>query len=485
MSELYEHRNLLAKISVKSNKKLLSSLAGFVREVAMIEGLKIEEARRLELITDEACLNVIQHAFESNNEAYFDILLERRPGQFVVAIEDKGIPFDWKKVESGKGEGLGMLLIKAFCDEIRFINLGREGKRLELIKGISGKDLSFIKEKDKSLSAREVKDISSISIRFMEPHEGIALAKCFYHVYGSTYLNYIDYPEKIKDLLEEGLQKSIVAVNEEGEILGYGGIKKEKPDSTTGELGRIIICPGYPEEKLIENILKKCIDYAEDTGIYGMYNETFSEDISSQKANLASGGIETGISVGYSDSLLKKKNRSGVIMYYIKVNEEPERIVYPPFEHTTIVKKIYNLGKFRRILKKSMGRAALVNMSDHALVDVKVYSDSGYAVMHVSQYGTDLGDLVRFRLKELCQNNIDCIYIDLPLSDPATCTFCSSLEYLGFFFAGIIPEVYNGDILRLQYLNNVTIEKEKVLLLSDFGKELFNYILRCQGEERI
>ncbi|MCD6176727.1 MAG: hypothetical protein J7K29_02705 [Candidatus Cloacimonetes bacterium] len=35
----------------------------------------------------------------------------------------------------------------------------------------------------------------------------------------------------------------------------------------------------------------------------------------------------------------------------------------------------------------------------------------------------------------------------------------------------------NGDVLRLQYLNNVEIDPNKIVAASDFGKELADYVL--------
>jgi hypothetical protein len=73
---------------------------------------------------------------------------------------------------------------------------------------------------------------------------------------------------------------------------------------------------------------------------------------------------------------------------------------------------------------------------------------------------------------------VDCVYVDLPLSHPATSR--AGLADLGFFFGGIIPEagVAGGDVLRLQYLNEVEIRGEDVHTASDFGQELMQMILR-------
>ncbi len=49
---------------------------------------------------------------------------------------------------------------------------------------------------------------------------------------------------------------------------------------------------------------------------------------------------------------------------------------------------------------------------------------------------------------------------------------------LGFFFGGIIPELRDGDVLRLQYLNEVDVRPDDVRTGSDFGQGLVNLIFR-------
>src|SRR3712207_9391146 len=68
----------------------------------------------------------------------------------------------------------------------------------------------------------------------------------------------------------------------------------------------------------------------------------------------------------------------------------------------------------------------------------------------------------RVRLRELCLHRVDCIYVDLPLSHPAVQSAGARLDELGFFFGGIIPELRDGDVLRLQYLNEVDVRPDDV-----------------------
>ncbi len=109
-------------------------------------------------------------------------------------------------------------------------------------------------------------------------------------------------------------------------------------------------------------------------------------------------------------------------------------------------------------------------------ISVDVRTDHNLAFARVEEPGSDLTELVGQRLRELCLHRVDCVYVDLPLSHPATAR--AGLEGWGLFFGGITLQAHpaGGDILRLQYLNNVEIERGDVSTASDFGRELLDLI---------
>jgi hypothetical protein len=119
-------------------------------------------------------------------------------------------------------------------------------------------------------------------------------------------------------------------------------------------------------------------------------------------------------------------------------------------------------------------------MPAQSKVNVRVAPESGQAYIQVIEFGADLDEMVKFRLNELCLRRIDCIYLDLPLSDPAVQKSVAALEMRGFFFGGVIPGLYDGDILRLQYLNNVDLKDEQIQTASDYGKCLVEYVLKAR-----
>lgn len=235
----------IIRLTLQAKVDFLPGAMGLIREVTSKLGLEEKDARRMELVAEEACINIIEHAFEGESGTY-DIAIIRRPGQVVIAVEDRGLPLDYRKIEGDKESGLGIILMKAFADEVHFLNLGRLGKRVELVKTLPEKNLdSFLKETVAPVSPL-VKE-SDITVRLMRPDETINLARCAYRCYGYTYVSdHIYYPERSREMVESGLMISVVAVTPQDEIIGHLAVVKETPEALVGESGQAIVDSPLP-----------------------------------------------------------------------------------------------------------------------------------------------------------------------------------------------------------------------------------------------
>ncbi|MHB8084906.1 MAG: GNAT family N-acetyltransferase [Dehalococcoidia bacterium] len=483
----------VARIKLAAKTEFLPAAITFVRDLSAMLGLADADTMRLELVVEEACMNVIEHAFEPGEQGSFDIVISRKPGQVVVAVEDSGLPFDFKKIDTDKESGLGTMLMKAFADEIRFLNLGRGGKRVELVKNLPYKDIdAYLTEAEKKSAppTEPAQENIAITIRLMKPDDSVDLSRCVYRCYGYTYANGdVYFPDRVRELLESGLLISHVALNPEGEVIGHLAIRKEHPDDRVGERGQAVVDPRYRGHGLLNKLLTAVIEHARGVGMYGTYSEGVTVHTFSQKAAIAAGGRETGILLGFTPATMffkkiqegERQQRQAIVLIYTRLNDEPWRDVYPPFHHEGIIRRIYETNSYRRNIRSAADVREPVELALSSLVDISVQAEAGRAFMHVTQYGADLEDLVKFRLRELCLRRVDCIYLDLPLSHPATQRFCANLEMLGFFFGGIIPEFSDGDMLRLQYLNNVDVDPANIQIALDFGKELLNYVVKARA----
>jgi anti-sigma regulatory factor (Ser/Thr protein kinase) len=474
----------IIRITLQAQVKLLPGVMALIREIIGTLGLEEKESRELELVAEEACVNVIENAFEDETGT-FDIAVIRRPSQVVIAVEDRGLPLDYNKLEGDRESGLGIILMKAFADEVRFFNLGRSGKRIELVKTLPEKHLEEVRREALAVTSPAVKE-SEITVRLMRPDETVNLARCAYRCYGYTYASdHIYYPERSREMVASGLMISVVAVTPEDEIVGHLAVVKETPGALLGESGQAIVDPRYRGSGIHKRMGFLLGDINKTSGMVGTFGEAVTNHPYSQKSAFTRGYVATGILLGFvPPSMFFKQiqdreevKRRPVLLMYKRLNEEPLRDVYLPAHHAGMLRRIYDNSRLRRhFVSGEMPR-----LPERARIDVKYRADLGWAFMRVIDYGRDMEEAVKFRLRELCRRRVDCIYLELPLSHPATQFYCAAMEMLGFTFGGVSPEIQDGDVLRLQYFNNADLELDDVHLGSDFAQEIYSYVLKASG----
>jgi anti-sigma regulatory factor (Ser/Thr protein kinase) len=480
----------VARVTVLADEELLPVVVEFVRRTAHQLGLRDKAAKHLEKAVETVCRNAIDCAFEPGEEGRYDVHVLRRPGQVAIAIEDQGMPFDYACFQNGNDTILTEMLHRSFANEIRFVNLGRGGNRVELVKYLSHADVREQLSEDEHhqvLRAPVAPKVTLLEVRMMRPEEAFELSRCVYCSYGYSYdWEDIYYPERIQELQQSGLMHSCVAVTQEGEFVGHLALMLEHPDSLVGEAGQAVVDPRFRGHHLFEKMKTFLVKHAKERGIYGLYSEATAVHPYSQKGNLHLGAKETGYLLGYIPASVSYKEigearegrRGSVALFYMKANAEPARVIYPPPAYQEIIGRIIEHNGLRRTVENTSSP----KMPSSSRVSANVRHDHNLAFLRVEAPGADLREVVRVRLRELCLHRVDCVYVDLPLCYPATGQAGAWLMKLGFFLGGIIPEAHSGairgDVLRMQYLNNVEINPEDVQAASDFGRELLDLIFR-------
>ncbi|TSA27786.1 ATP-binding protein, partial [bacterium] len=244
MEEL-SYETQLAKLTLVADKKYLPLAMDFIQDIATVVGLPKEDAQKLELIVEEASLNVIEHAFDEDEKGNFEIIIIRKPGQLVISIRDKGLPFDFQKIKPGDNSGLGMVLMKAFADEIHFVNLGRDGKEVVFVKNLPYKNITEFDEfrEEKEEAPSDKKEVE-LTYRLMTADDAVPMARCMYRSYGYSYGNdFVYYPGKVKELIKSKLLHSCVVLNPEGELVGHLAMMLDSPKAKIGETGMAVVDP--------------------------------------------------------------------------------------------------------------------------------------------------------------------------------------------------------------------------------------------------
>jgi serine/threonine-protein kinase RsbW len=132
-------------LSVNSQFERLAEIADFVEDAACACGLNDEQTHDVQMAVDEACTNVIEHAYRGKPDGTIDVACEKRDNEFVVTIQDFGARFDPKKIELPKTNdplskrrigGLGLFFMRKLMDRVEFDFKSGRGNRLTMAKRI-------------------------------------------------------------------------------------------------------------------------------------------------------------------------------------------------------------------------------------------------------------------------------------------------------------------------------------------------------------
>ena len=121
----------------------LNAIREFAAQAARDAGMGDSDIDAVQLAVDEACSNIIEHAYRGVKGGDIECTCDPGPNAVTVALRDHGRPFDPRKVPPAdltsdishrRIGGLGVYLIHALMDEVRFEALGASGNVLTLTK---------------------------------------------------------------------------------------------------------------------------------------------------------------------------------------------------------------------------------------------------------------------------------------------------------------------------------------------------------------
>lgn len=484
----------VARLTLPARMEFLAAVLSLTRHLATQHGFDPRTVERLAFVAEEACANIMEKAYAPDEAGSVQLLLEERPGQLVFALEDQGLPFDFQDFEREDRSTLSEILARSFPGAIRCFSQGRRGNRIELILDRPAQTpLAHVAEAEIARAAEPPADADApLTVRLMQPADAEGLARCLYRTYGYTYFAEAFYdPPQLRQLLASGLVLSFVAINAVGEVVGHLALLLESVSSPVAEAARAIVDPRYRGHHLFERLKGFARDYMKPRGLRGIYSEAVAVHPYSQKGSIALGARETGVlladvaaDVSFKKLKESRPQRQATVLLYLPVNAEAPREVWVPPELEAMVRRIYERVGLDRTVHVAAPTDRPAAGTPPSQLDVHVEAATGEANLTVRSVGPNLDQRVHYRLRELCLQRVDVIYLDVPMASASAAAFSPDLERLGFFFGGVIPEKADGDVLRWQYLNNVSVDPAQIQVASEFGKELLEFVLRCQQATR-
>jgi serine/threonine-protein kinase RsbW len=134
------------ELRVKSKTDNLSVIRDFISSNAQKAGISTEAVDNIMLAVDEACTNIIKHAYKSYPEGEIIIKINYDIKKFTILIIDYGKTFDPTSVpkpdlkkyyHEHKVGGLGMYLMRTLMDDVKYTTVPGKYNQVLLSKNIS------------------------------------------------------------------------------------------------------------------------------------------------------------------------------------------------------------------------------------------------------------------------------------------------------------------------------------------------------------
>ncbi|MCX6174444.1 MAG: ATP-binding protein [Ignavibacteriales bacterium] len=131
------------ELLIKSTTDNLAVIRDFIKSAANHCGFSEDTTGKIILAVDEACTNIIKHAYKNSPEGNIIIKIKFSDPKFSVSITDEGSHFDPNTVpepnlreyyKEKRVGGLGMFLIKKLMDEVNYSTLSGNKNQVILVK---------------------------------------------------------------------------------------------------------------------------------------------------------------------------------------------------------------------------------------------------------------------------------------------------------------------------------------------------------------
>jgi serine/threonine-protein kinase RsbW len=117
------------KLRIPSQTDNLELIRDFVSKLASKVGFSEEDVGKIELAVDEACTNVIKHAYKKDVSKPIDIVIKIDFNKFTIVITDRGKGFDPSRLKMPNMKeylaelrvgGLGIYLMRSLMDKVDY-----------------------------------------------------------------------------------------------------------------------------------------------------------------------------------------------------------------------------------------------------------------------------------------------------------------------------------------------------------------------------
>jgi serine/threonine-protein kinase RsbW len=143
LTDIRAGMSIKRSLTVPGRYEYLATIADFISEAGRDAGYDQDMVFHVQMAVDEACSNVIEHAYQGQDEGDITLSCDCRRDEWTVAIFDTGRSFDPSTVpkpnldanlDEIKTGGLGLYFMHQLMDEVEFTFDEKKGNKLRMVK---------------------------------------------------------------------------------------------------------------------------------------------------------------------------------------------------------------------------------------------------------------------------------------------------------------------------------------------------------------
>lgn len=503
----------IISIQLPAKTRWVVAVVAAVHEYAEGIGFDKPNVSRICLALEEAVCYAISLGYDGERDA-LRVALARTTLGLQMTVTSKGLPlnedslpqFDPQRLESeGDMTGIHSHLIRSTVDKAVFSILKGNRRKITLFKNlpivVPAEDLS---QSEQSRSSLEDAALSTI-IRPAGLDDAESISRLALRAHGSLLFNAdIYYPARVREMLEQGEMRSMVAETPQGEILGHGALVAEAAEALFEEITFGVVdrrlrgqnCSGAIADALLANAVER--------GLQAIFAMAVCNHVISQRSALHAGFRECALLLAaspaskswsktdeQSETAVLAPRRIANLVLIRLLRTLPPAPLFAPKRHRVMIRRIHeHLGMTEASaeLQDCRERQEFQNLDDAAAKDrpatkvarIRVENDikEGWAWIVVQEYGRDAAAQVEKQLRRLCVQGVPAIFLMLPLDALPTATQTPQFEDMGFFFSGVTFSPEGQEHLALQYINGDS-GYDEVRVHSPFARQLLDYVQAC------
>lgn len=483
----------LAKLSLPVHRLMSRAAVECIGQVASVLSFDEKTTLGIKLAVEEAFCNAVEHFSGSvdNEQVHLEVFIIE--DALIISIREKGSPFDKAQAKHYKPEsleemtnpGLGSLLMQQTMDSVDFFVHGREGKEVRLTKKIVFSALPAELLEMKSVVRRKTRPtVRNPLIRQASIDDINEICRLAWRCYGFTQEEFIYDAEALTKKIQSGEFYSIIAVDPESEaLIGHIGLKYHDPAVHVPEMGLAFVDPAYRCPGLSTALGAFLFDMARERVERGVFDcsvttHTFSQkscqEVGSRPCSILMGIAASGMQV--KELATSKQEKGSVVNHYFAIDRSPATI-FPPSRHQAIIEEIYQWLEVPRTFAMPSPK---LPEGDSSVSIFPLPDELNVAFIIVHTIGVTTVKEVQEGLLTCRRDRMDAVYAFLPLGDPASPYLVEQLEEKGFFFAGIMPHIHDGDDRILMQYIDIPLDINAIRVYGDMTKKLFAYIQKEQ-----